>query len=663
MTRFSRRTPARSCLLFLALAGAACGPDAKQSSTTLPVTRLSPESADQYVASWSPDGRRVAYLATTPEGAQLQIAGPDLADPHPVTLVGNFGGVAVWSPDGAMLAYSSGAEGSADVWVVQADGSGARRLTTGEGVEFPFAWHPSGSRLAYIHTSAKGQIQCSVVDLATGASTSQVEGMPDSCGMWSPDGTRLAFSPVKAGGSTFWVADADGRNPRQLTHEGFERPHDDFMQSWWSPDGREILYISERTGRSDLWVVPVDSGAPRQLTRDLRNDWNGTWSPDGQQIAFLSVRGGQTDVWVVPAAGGTERRITDDPAIESYVQWLGDSVVGFTASRPTSSLWSFDPATGAEHRLTPEGERAESPVPSPDGTELVYSVNRGGGIMDLYRMPGGGGESKPVVAGNGWNGWARWSPDGRTIAFASDRAGLGDIWTVPAAGGEPSRITESPGSAGNPQWSADGTSLYFMAWGTDSSQLGDVRKVPAAGGASRPVTSLGNASRFWMQPARDELYVFDWSGPGGRSRLVAVAGEGATPRVVWDRSAVMDVTLQSFSPSGDTIALAVDEGAAGAVTQLVPIAGGEGRRISVGRNTWPGAWSPAGNPLAVLAVREGRLTEDLALVNLTDGSSRWLTDSPERECCARWVLGGKQLVFVRTDDRSWIARAPVPAGE
>lgn len=661
MTRYARRALPRSLAALLVLGAAACGRDAPGGGPPA-VTVLTPPDADQAFASWSPDRQRVAYLARTPDGLELRIAGPDLADAIPVARVGSFSGAPAWSADGRMLAYASPAGGSADVWVVAADGSGGRRLTTSEGIEIPIAWHPTGSRLAYIHTSASGQIQCSVVDLASGVTAPLVEGMPQACGVWSPDGTRLAFMPLRAAGSTIWVADGEGRNPRQLTTEGFETLPEDFASSW-SPDGRGILYISSRTGRADLWVAPADSGAPRQLTRDLRNDWDGAWSPDGRHVAFLSDRGGQTDIWVAPAAGGPERRVTDDPAIETAPRWLGDSAIAFTANRPTSSLWALDPASGTERRLTPEGERAAAPVPSPDGRELIYSVVRGGGVVDLNMIPAAGGESRALVAGNGQNGWARWSPDAATVVFASDRAGLGDIWTVPAAGGEPTRLTSTAGPETSPNWSTDGRTIFYLAYGAEGGQLGDVRAVPAAGGDSRAVTALGNAFAYWKHPRRDELYVGDYSGPAGRSRLVAVPASGGAPRVVWDASSLIDLTYQAFSPAGDSVALQVDEGAAGTGTLLVPTAGGEGRRISVGRNTVPGAWSPDGAGLVVLAAREGRVTTDLALVNLADGSSRWLTDSPERETGARWVLGGKELVFVRIDDRNWIARVGVPAAQ
>lgn len=661
MTRFAGRALPRSLPILLALAAAACGREAPGDDPPH-VTELTPAGTDQAFASWSPNGRRVAFIAKTPEGLELQVAGPDLSAPRSVARVGTFGGPAAWSPDGGMLAYGSAASGTPDVWVADAGGGEGRRLTTSEGIEVPVTWHPSGDRLAYIHTSAEGLIGCSVVEVATGRITPLVEGMPDACGAWSPDGTRLAFTPLRAGGSTIWVADADGRNPRQLTTEGYESLADDFPRAW-SPDGREILYLSTRTGRSDLWVVAADSGAPRQLTRDLRNDWAGTWSPDGRRIAFLSDRGGQTDVWTVPAAGGPERRATDDPAIEEGPNWLGDSVIAFTASRPTSALWALDPATGAERRLSPEGERVGAPMPSPDGREVLYSVVRGGGVVDLHVMPAAGGEPRALVAGNGQNGQARWSPDGRTVAFASDRAGLGDVWTVPAAGGEPSRVTEGPGAESNPQWSSDGSEIFYLAFGTEGAQLGDVQAVGAAGGPARAVTARGNVYGFWKHPARDELYVGSYSGPAGRSQLAAVPGRGGPSRVVWDRSNFLDITFQAFSASGDTVALAVEEGAEGSGTMLVPLAGGEGRRISVGRNTVPGAWSPDGAGLVVIAAREGRVTTDLALVTLADGSSRWLTDSPERESGARWVLGGKQLVFVRIDDRNWIARVGVPAAQ
>src|SRR5512134_3090428 len=112
MTRFEGRALPRSLPILFALTAAACGRETPGGGT-LPVTQLTPAAEDHSTASWSPDGRRVAYMARTPDGLELRIAGPDLAEAIPVARVGSFGGPPAWSADGRMLAYASPAGGSA----------------------------------------------------------------------------------------------------------------------------------------------------------------------------------------------------------------------------------------------------------------------------------------------------------------------------------------------------------------------------------------------------------------------------------------------------------------------------------------------------------------------------------------------------------------------
>ena len=207
-------------------------------------------------------------------------------------------------------------------------------------------------------------------------------------GVWSPDGSHIAFQVFEQGRGTIWVADSDGSKPKQLTSEGFENFGGTGSTSPFSPNGKELAYVSNRTGTTDVWVVGIDGSPPRQLTRDIRNDYNPIWSPDGRWIAFLSDRGRQTDIWVVPSAGGIEQRVTNDPAGEDLIGWVaGTDRLAFLTGVGASSIWSMSLADGKERQLTPDSIRIGCCNISPDGTQLLFAINHGGGSDQLAVMP------------------------------------------------------------------------------------------------------------------------------------------------------------------------------------------------------------------------------------------------------------------------------------
>ncbi|MDA1080792.1 MAG: DPP IV N-terminal domain-containing protein [Gemmatimonadetes bacterium] len=364
-------------------------------------TALSPDGARHSMQSFSPDGKRVAYWTPVAEGSQLWVANADMSAPVKLSASGPFVGPAIWSPDGSRLVAVSGQFGLADVVVVPATGGEAQRVTMDPGIEFPMAWYPDGDRIAYTATAAGGTFSSFVVSVQSGVSKPLVPGekRPNS-GYPSPDGSHVGYITGEGSTTTIWVADSAGGNPRQLTTEGFETF---FSGTPWSPDGKEILYESRRTGTADLWVVPIAGGAARQLTRDVRNDRFGVWSPDGKWVAFRSDRGRQTDVWVVPAAGGEERRITDNTDEEQGpLSWRpGTNELTFSTITQAAGVWALDLASSAERKLTPDSVRTSWFSVSPDGEQVNYVIERGGGVQDIAVMPLAGGPSRTLVSGGG----------------------------------------------------------------------------------------------------------------------------------------------------------------------------------------------------------------------------------------------------------------------
>jgi Tol biopolymer transport system component len=632
----------RRGILTALLAVSACG----GADNALPkATYLSPEGANHRNSRFSPDGSQVAYWTPAANGWDLVVAKADLSDPRTVVTGAFTFNAVLWSPDGKLLAFQSDAASVADVAVVPAAGGEVRRLTDAPGVEFPVNWHPKGDLLAYLAVGEGGVFHAMTVSLATGQSSPL---LPDSLAgpvVWSPDGARMGFGVNNRGSTTLWVADGSGANPKQLTTEGQE-----FGGGGWSPDGLEALYVSRRTGTGDIWVLPADGGKPRQLTRDVRDDNNPVWSPDGKWVAFGSNRGRQTDLWVVPAAGGTELRVTDDAAEEGGHRFIGNSNrIAFQVNSAVSALWAVTVADGKERQITPDSIRVGSFRVSPDGKEVVYQVLRGGGVSDLQVASLVDGTRRTLIAGTAEHFVDGYSPDGKTILFESNRSGNQDVWSISAAGGEPRQLTNWATNEHTADWAPDGSAVYFIS--SRDAKIGDIWSVPVGGGEPTRVTTVGNVNNLAQSSTGPDLFVNLLGGRGGQLTLAKVQ-PGGTLQTLWDRSNVLSVVSQDgVTPSGDSVVIYTAVPGGGQTNYLISTRTGQGREI-LGKGDVAGDFSPDGT---MLSYNFGRPMADIGILNLKDGTTRRLTNTPENEAGYWWTRDSKTIVVARRAPRARIA--------
>jgi len=626
---------------------AACGGD----RAGLPhATVLSPEGANHQYARYSPDGARVSYWAAGPSGWNLTVADAKLRGARTLDSAPFVVTPGLWSPDGTHLTYAAGAD--YDLWVTPVDEGARRRLTMSKGVEFPIQWHPRGDRLGYLASLQGGEIRAGVITLATGAETPMLAETRPAIPFWSPDGSQIAYMVIDGGKATIWVADSAGRNGRQLTTEGFE----EFAETDpWSPDGSRLLYQSRRTGTADVWVLPVNGDTARQLTRDVRNDYAGQWSPDGTWVAFLSERGRQTDIWIVPAAGGTPQRVTDDAAAENDVQWVpGGREIGFSTGVVRRGLWAQSLADGAERRVTPDSIRVGGFDLSPDGSQVVYEVVRGGGVSDLQVVAVTGGAPQTLVANSARSTVPLWSPDGAKVLFISDRGGTNDVWVVDVPGGEPRRLIDWPTDEFAAEWAADGSSVYFTS-DRDASPLYDLWIVSASGGEEpRRLTRVGTLQGVIQSQVSADVFVQTLGGNEGQLVLSRLLPDGRL-QTLWDRSSALGVGRRDVTPSGDSIAILVQQPGGGLGTMLLPTRGGEGRPM-LRNNEGVLDWSADGTQVLYWS---GIPISDLYVLSLVDGSVRRLTDTPDDEGAARWLPGGGSILFYRSTEQRRLATVDV----
>ena len=194
-----------------------------------------------------------------------------------------------WSPDGRRLTYVA----RGDVYAVDADGTHVGRITrTAAFAEGSPTWAPDGRALAF---ERAGRI---VVVRGDGSHERVLaRGRQPS---WSPGGRRIAFVSDRAGSDDLYVvAVATGRARKLTAAPGAEEA------PAWSPDARRIAYASDETGTTDIRSLAVGTGVSTPLTADPAIDQSPAFTANGRGIVFVSDRTGADALWRMPAAGGT----------------------------------------------------------------------------------------------------------------------------------------------------------------------------------------------------------------------------------------------------------------------------------------------------------------------------------------------------------------------
>ncbi len=211
--------------------------------------------------AWSPDGGRLAFIGSARDGtSHLFVMNADGSGQTPLASRGGasdfLSPVPAWSPDGTRIAYTARIADRSGIFVITADGSGETRLTDGAGAGA--AWSPNGSKIAFVR-SVIGQGDAIWVMNADGSALARVAA--DTGGSqhflsWSPDGTKIAF---ELNGKVYLV-NGNGSGLAQLTFG----PYAYFPN--WSPDGSKIAYYQAQEHETRLYLMELDGSGEVPLT-------------------------------------------------------------------------------------------------------------------------------------------------------------------------------------------------------------------------------------------------------------------------------------------------------------------------------------------------------------------------------------------------------------
>jgi Tol biopolymer transport system component len=193
-------------------------------------------------------------------------------------------------------------------------------------------------------------------------------------------------------------------------------------------------------------------------------------SPDGRRAtaSIVDLRTGQTDIWIVDLATGTRRRFTTGAGSKEWCTWSPDGGrVAHSISNPRGTGYDIvsRPIGGSEPEVTLASDPVEFQAPlgfSPDGNFFLYS-KRKNERDDLWILPlTGDRKPRPFLATPALEPIARFSPNGRYVAYQSDETGRFEIYVATFPGpGSRSQISQSGGV--EPRWSRDGKELFYFA--------------------------------------------------------------------------------------------------------------------------------------------------------------------------------------------------------
>ena len=352
------------------------------------------------------------------------------------------------SPDGGTVAYATRRHGS---WDIVAQRVGGRTLTPiaadPDRDESAPAFSPDGLSIAFHESDAEGGI---FVVGASGESARRVTSFGFDPA-WSPDGTRLVFSTAeitnpysRTAGGVLWIVTAAGGAPIEVK---LAVPQDAAQPSW-SPTGDRIAFWSvPGGGQRDIFTIPVTGGAVVPVTLDAAVDWSPVWAPDGQGLYFSSDRGGVMNLWRigVDAASGAPSGVPE--FVTAGVQASSDRPslsrdgrrLAFRSSVRAINpvMLPLDPATARVGRAEILDHANTIRIPtdvSPDGRWLPLD-NTGEPREDVVVSALDGSGMRRLTDDTARDRGAAWSPDGRFIAFYTNRSGNWEVWRVGLDGG------------------------------------------------------------------------------------------------------------------------------------------------------------------------------------------------------------------------------------
>ena len=448
----------------------------------------------------SPDRTQIVYAAT--EGGLPQLYRRSLDEFDTVALPGTEGATSpVYSPDGRWIAFHANGrlqrvplEGGPPVTICEAPNFRGTGMDWTANGEILFTASGLGSGLFRVPASGGTPEPLTTLDVERGE-------YAHSWPQLLPDGRHVLFSVWKAGeraailslDTLEWheiLPDAGGARFIPTGHIVYRTPLGSVEARAFDADTLNIVgdsvpladridvipragsFSASVSASGVLVYVPVDprertlvwvnrQGQSSEVTGDRGSYEFPRVSPDGTRVSFQEGEGGILSPWVIDLERGTRTRITTAEGFNNKPEWTPDGTqISFANNR--TGPWNL-------YSKLVDGDAPATPMLPSDGTNFPYAWSPNGQLLafsdytpetagDIWIIPTGG-DAEPFIATRFEEGWARFSRDGRFIAYASNESGRFEVYVQPYPVGQ--RVTISTEGGVEPVWSPDGRELFY----------------------------------------------------------------------------------------------------------------------------------------------------------------------------------------------------------
>lgn len=434
---------------------------------------------------------------------------------------------ATWSPDGRFIAYASNRAGKFDIWLQQVSGGNPMQVTHRPGNNWQPDWSPDGKLLVY--RSEEGDGGLFVVPAVGGDGQERKVSTFGYNPQWSPDGSRILFQATRfSPDNNLYVVGLEGGPPQPILSEFFarHRVEHSVAAATWHPDGKRItVSMWNVTPAPEFWTVVIGSaeGVKTEIDRavsaqlvsaaeDLSvaaelNEFKFRWAPSADAIYFERTVRGARNLWKMtldrPMLRATNiERLTTGAGADTELALSPDGTkLAFTSKAVHVAAWMF-PFNASSGRLMGAGAAISAPgsatmthAMSSDGAKIAILTARSGKV-ELWEKSLASDDQVPILIDDHAPRGSSWSPDGKRLAYYCEKSGPGeneiDLWSSDTRTQQRLMPPNTNGKMPH-DWSPDGRELLI------------VEDSPPEGSSGGTRNSLSEIWSLPISPAPDTL--------------------------------------------------------------------------------------------------------------------------------------------------------------
>ena len=392
-----------------------------------------------------------------------------------------------------------------------------------------------------------------------------------------------------------------------------------------SPDGNRLAFAMRPDpnddGPADIYITDGPGNTPQRITTDAADDRYPAWSADAAALAFVRINGRTCDVMVMTLADRRERRITSCGNFEEpRLSWSRDGewlVESFAPGPDPIRGWRIariSTRNGVREELTlpsPGTLGDYNPTVSPDGSRIAFIRGINGATSDLFTIPIGGGTPSRVTWDNQDLVGVDWSADGRSLVYATDRAGGYTIWQARLDGTAPQLVVGGAAKLKHPSVARTSGRVTYESWFYEIN--------------------------LWDTPIVDRLDL--------EADLTPTLRPVVQTSDQWNHS-------PDLSPDAKRLAF-ISTRSGGAELWISDGDGGNAHQLTKFGRAYirPPRWSPDGNRILISASVNGQL--DLYVVDVATANVTRLTNDEDDEIAPSWSHDGRSVMFGLRRSGTW----------